>query len=266
MSSDPRAGADTPESPADPPIVLKLGGSVITDKDEPETIDADGLTGAAEAIGTADVERLVIVHGGGSFGHPAAEAAGASLDSGTRDASAIREIHDAMGRLHGAVLDSLQAAGIDAVPVRPYSAGYRDASGAVVLPTGQIEAMLAEGFVPVLHGDVFTTEGAGATIVSGDELVVSLARSLGADTVGLCTTVPGVLDGSGAVIPEISAFGAVSDVLGESDATDVTGGMAGKVRALLELDATARIFDLDGLAGFLAGEEPGTRIDGRNEE
>ncbi|MFB6086623.1 MAG: isopentenyl phosphate kinase [Halodesulfurarchaeum sp.] len=255
-------GGSTPK----PPVVLKLGGSVITEKGAPETVDEEGLAAAAEAIGTADVERLVIVHGGGSFGHPAAEAAGASIDSGTNDVRAIREIHDAMGRLHGTVLDSLQSEGVRAVPVRPLSAGYRMDSGAVHLQTDQLSAMLAEGFVPVLHGDVFTTEGAGATIVSGDELVVSIGRDLDAEAIGLCTTVSGVLSSSGAVIPEITDFEAVSDVLGGSDATDVTGGMAGKVRALLELEATAQIFDLEGLAAFLAGEAPGTRIDGRNRQ
>ncbi|MGM0372404.1 MAG: isopentenyl phosphate kinase, partial [Halobacteriota archaeon] len=41
-----------------------------------------------------------------------------------------------------------------------------------------------------------------------------------------------------------------------------TGGMAGKVRALLDLDTPARIFDPDGLAAFLDSGTPGTRIDG----
>ncbi|MFB6109698.1 MAG: isopentenyl phosphate kinase [Halodesulfurarchaeum sp.] len=245
--------------------VLKLGGSVITHKDRPETVDSTGLNESAAAIGDAEVEGLVLVHGGGSFGHPAAETAGVSPERGTGDAGAIREIHAAMGRLNDAVLDALQAAGVPAVPVRPFSAGYRDESGAVSHATAQIEAMLAEGFVPVLHGDVFTSAGAGATIVSGDELVVSLATDLAAGSVGLCTTVPGVLDDAGRVIDRIEQFDDVADVVEGSAATDVTGGMAGKVRALLGLETPARIFDRAGLESFLAGGEPGTRIDGRGD-
>ena len=65
---------------------------------------------------------------------------------------------------------------------------------------------------------------------------------------------------SGAVIDRIDSFDAVADALGGSDATDVSGGMAGKVRALLDLDAPAHVFDLDGLEEFLNGSEPGTRI------
>ena len=241
-------------------VVLKLGGSIITQKDQPETVDADTLAEAATAIRKGAPSNLVIVHGGGSFGHPAAEAAGVSLDVGTTDTVAIREIHDAMGRLNEAVLDALQAEAVPVVPVRPFSTGYRERDGQVVLPTTHIETMLGEGFVPVLHGDVFATDGAGATIVSGDELVVRVADGLDADAVGLCTTVPGVLDEDDTVIQEITDFEAVRQTLGGSSATDVTGGMAGKVRALLELDTTAQIFDLAGLEAFLAGGTPGTSI------
>jgi len=64
------------------------------------------------------------------------------------------------------------------------------------------------------------------------------------------------------VIPEIASVDDVADVLGGSDATDVSGGMAGKVRELLALDVPASIFDLDALSAFLAGERPGTTIRG----
>jgi len=73
--------------------------------------------------------------------------------------------------------------------------------------------------------------------------------------------VPGVLDADGDVVERVGSFADVADALGGSDATDVTGGMAGKVRALLALDATAFVFGLDDLAGFLAGRDVGTRIE-----
>lgn len=51
-------------------VVLKLGGSVVTDKDEPETVDEAGLAAAADAVAPlAESRRVVVVHGGGSFGH-----------------------------------------------------------------------------------------------------------------------------------------------------------------------------------------------------
>jgi len=62
------------------------------------------------------------------------------------------------------------------------------------------------------------------------------------------------------VIPEVSSFDAVADALGESDATDVSGGMAAKVRELLAVETPASIFGPDALGGFLAGERVGTVI------
>jgi len=74
--------------------------------------------------------------------------------------------------------------------------------------------------------------------------------------------VPGVLDSDGEVIPSIDSFEAVAaDALGASDATDVSGGMAAKVRELLALDAPAHVFGAAGLEPFLRGEDAGTRID-----
>jgi isopentenyl phosphate kinase len=240
--------------------VLKLGGSVITEKDEPETVDDERLAALAASIGDAGSGDLVLVHGGGSFGHHHANTHGLSRTAGTHDAVAVREIHGAMKRLNDAVLEALSENGVPAVPVHPFSAARRDAEGTLDLPPSGIVTMLEEGFVPVLHGDVVVHAGKGATIVSGDELVVSIAERLDAERVGLCSAVPGVLDADGEVIPEIEGYDEVATYLGESESTDVTGGMAAKVRALLELEAPASVFGPDGLEGFLADEDPGTKI------
>lgn len=240
--------------------VLKLGGSVVTEKDEPETVDEVNLGRAAAALpGTDD---LVVVHGGGSFGHHHASEHRVTTTEGTREAVGVTDIHGAMKRLNDAVVATLQREGVPAVPVHPFSIARRNADGGLHLPADSVRAMLEEGFVPALHGDVVVHAGRGATILSGDELVVSLAESLGADRVGLCSDVPGVLDDSGAVVPHIDRFADVADYLGGSEATDVTGGMATKVRELLALGAPAHVFDMDGLAAFVAGESPGTRIEG----
>ena len=240
--------------------VLKLGGSLITEKDRPETLDGAALDAAADAV-ASHAEGLVLVHGGGSFGHHHASEHGVTTTEGTRDPAAVMAVHAAMKTLNGLVVSRLHDRDAPALPVHPLSAASRDADGTLTLPTGQVETMLEEGFLPVLHGDGVAHAGAGVTVLSGDELVVRLARSLDADRVGLCSTVPGVLDADDEVVPEIRDFDEVADVLGASDATDVTGGMAGKVRQLLELDAPAFVFGPDALPGFLAGEDAGTRIE-----
>ncbi|WP_338738640.1 isopentenyl phosphate kinase [Haloplanus salilacus] len=244
--------------------VLKLGGSVITEKDRAETLDGAALDAAADAVAAAvgggATPDLALVHGAGSFGHHYAEKHGVTVDDGTADAGAVLEIHGSMTTLNRFVLSRLHDRDVDALPVHPLSAGARDADAALDLSLSSAGTMLGEGVVPVSHGDVVAHEGRGATVVSGDEVVVEWATGLDADRVGLCSTVDGVYDASGAVIDRIDDFDAVADALGGSDATDVTGGMAGKVRTLLDLDVPAFVFGLDDLSAFLDGEDVGTWI------
>ena len=247
-------------------VVLKLGGSVITEKDRAETVDREALDELAGAVADADAGELVLVHGGGSFGHHHAEHHGVSTTRGSHDVEAVADIHGAMKTLNEAVMAALREHGVPAVPIHPFSTASRDGCGTLAFPTDQIETLLGEGFVPVTHGDLLGHTGEGVTVVSGDELVVSLADGLEADRVGLCSTVPGVLDGEGNVIDRIDTFEAVADALGGSDATDVTGGMAGKVRTLLDLDAPASVFGPADVERFLAGDRPGTTIYGTSEQ
>ncbi|MCO8245915.1 MULTISPECIES: isopentenyl phosphate kinase [unclassified Haladaptatus] len=246
--------------------VLKLGGSVITDKDRPDTLDGEMLDFVADAVGESksgdQTDDLVLVHGAGSFGHHHASQHGVSKTVGSSDVAAVIDIHGAMETLDQFVLSRLHERDVPAVPVHPFSVASRDSDANLSLPVKQVATMLGEGFVPVLYGDVVVHEGKGVTIVSGDELVASVARQLDADRVGFCSTVPGVLDEDDAVISEITSYDQVADVIGESESTDVTGGMAGKVNALLELGAPASIFGPDDVRAFLAGEDPGTKIDG----
>lgn len=241
-------------------IVLKLGGSVITNKETPETVDETTLTTAARTVADA-TDPIVLVHGGGSFGHHHAQRYDVSPTRGTHDDRAIREIHQAMDRLNGAVLNALAAAGVKPVPVHPFSTASRTADAELELPSNQVESMVTEGFLPVLHGDMVVHEDEGATVLSGDEIVVELARSLRPDRVGLCSSVPGVLSTNEEVIESIQSYDEVADLLGGSEATDVTGGMAGKIKSLLTLSAPASVFGPDAIGAFLAGEQPGTTVD-----
>jgi len=261
------AGSAGDASPAGDLVILKLGGSLITEKDHPETLDDDALSAACDAIASAlhdgAISRLVVVHGAGSFGHHHASKHGLSTTAGTYDAGAVIDVHGTMKTLNRFVLSRLHERNVSAVPVHPLSVSARPdgVDGDLDLPVSSTATLLEEGFTPVLHGDGVATADAGVTVVSGDEIVVELARSLEARRVGVCSTVPGVLDDDGNVIRTIGSFETVADVLGGSDATDVSGGMEAKVRELLALDAPASVFGADGLTGFLRGEDPGTRIE-----
>jgi isopentenyl phosphate kinase (EC 2.7.4.-) len=241
--------------------VLKLGGSIITHKDAVETVDEVHLTALSTAIADSS-DPLVIVHGGGSFGHHHAAAHGVSSTVGTTEPAVIMAIHSAMRRLNQAVVDRLIAAGVPAVPMAPLGFAHRGPADDLQLASGPMALALERGFTPVCFGDIIMDADRGASILSGDHLVGAVAQQMDADRIGLCGDVAGVLDAEGEVIERITSFAAVADSMHGSAVTDVTGGMAGKVQGMLALGRPVRIFGADDLSGFLAGEAVGTLVDG----
>jgi len=240
-------------------MMLKIGGSVITDKGGDCTINRGSLASIATAVAAGRGTGLVIVHGAGSCGHPEAKRFG--LNSGVRagHAEGVAVTHYAVSRLNAEVVAALREQGIEAVGVHPLHAGFADNGRIVAFEYLQLEKMLTLGMVPVIHGDVVMDRSRGACIVSGDQLVRHLAPPLGMDRVGLATDVPGVLNG-GVVVPVITPASASTLQIGSSSYTDVTGGMRGKINELFDLARAgvgSEIFHVSRIPDFLAGRDCG---------
>ncbi len=246
-------------------IVLKLGGSVLTDKAGDCAIRSDRIRACAAEIARRPGHQVVLVHGAGSCGHP--QARRHRLDRGIPpgDLAGIAETHAAVARLNGEVVEALRSAGREAVGIHPL--GHCIAEGGRLLdpdwrPVGLLTAI---GVTPVLHGDVVTDTVRGASIVSGDQIVASLARALSPALVGLATDVPGVLGKDGSVIARI-ATGRAEGIAGGSVNTDVTGGMKGKLAELLALAGAgtgSSVFHVSRLGDFLDGKPHGGTDIGR---
>ena len=240
-------------------LVLKLGGSVITEKQSAGVIDHTRLTAIAEMIASHHDHPLILIHGAGSCGHPEAEKYGIQGGVGQTNAIGIGETHRAVAGLNATVVSILRDAGLDAIGVHPLSGSLAENGRLISFETGHLAKMAELGLVPVLHGDVVMDRAKGACIVSGDQLVLRIAEGVAPCRVGLATDVPGVLSG-GNVVRTISRRTLNGIDLGNSQKTDVTGGMRGKVEELLTLaDAgiISSIFHVDRLGAFLAGEEHG---------
>ncbi len=253
-------------------VILKLGGSVITDKaaDQGVIREADLLRIAKEVSGYRG--KMIIVHGAGSFGHTYAKKYG--LDRGF-DPEGVIVTHESVKELASRVVAALNEYGIRAIAVHPM--------GCTVCRNGRIESMyldniklmLENDFVPVLHGDVVMDLELGACVLSGDQIVPYLAKELKIARLGLGSAEDGVLDKSGKPVPEITpeTFENFKHYIRGSESTDVTGGMLGKVQELLELSKTScitsHIFNAgkeNNICRFLDGESIGTKISPDNRE
>jgi isopentenyl phosphate kinase len=246
-------------------VILKLGGSILTDKSADCAINRESLCAIAVAVAEARTEGIVIIHGAGSCGHP--EAKRYHLDEGAAagKTDGIYVTHRAVSGLNDAVVAAFRDQGVAAAGVHPLHVAVADKGRLLAFECRHLEKMLALGMVPVIHGDVVMDLSRGACIVSGDQLVRYIAAALSISRVGLATDVPGVLDG-GCVVPEITRRTAASLHIGDSMHTDVTGGMRGKIDELLGLaDAGigSDIFHVSRVSDFLAkADHGGTRVRG----
>jgi isopentenyl phosphate kinase len=236
-------------------ILLKLGGSVITDKSADCVINYGQLSLVASEISRVNTNPLVIIHGAGSCGHP--EAKHYRLDEGVvaGRTDGIYVTHRAVRRLNDSVVGTLRQMGIPAAGIHPFHTAVADKGRLLSFECRHLEKMLMLGMVPVIHGDVVMDLSKGACIVSGDQLVRYLAVALGINRIGLATDVPGVLDG-GRVVTVVTPAMAPGLQIGSSMHTDVTGGMRGKMNELLGLAQAgigSEIFHVSRIGDFLAG-------------
>lgn len=231
--------------------VLKLGGSVLTDKKKEGEL-SQNFSKVIQKI--SKNPEGVIIHGAGSYGHPPAQRH--NLASGSREG--ILETHRAIKELNRKVVDELRDAGVEAVPVHPMGISKRDQETQINFQP--VLKMVEEGFTPVLHGDGIITSQKGFTVLSGDEILAKLEKEVKTGKAGFCTSVKGVLDEGGEPVDEITSMEDFSDQ--GVDGTDVSGGMKNKIQEILDHEIDARIFGEDKLEEFLDGKKPGTLVRG----
>jgi isopentenyl phosphate kinase len=126
---------------------------------------------------------------------------------------------------------------------------------AVLFSSGSpVTNALAAGLLPVIYGDVVPA-GTGAAICSTESLFLALLEVLPAQRVVLATDVDGVLDESGALVRILAPGHTNAHSLAQVGARvpDVTGGMAGKVRAALEMIETCPEVHVAIVNGLVAG-------------
>ena len=257
---------------------LKLGGSLITDKNCPHTPRLEVLNRLAWEIRQArqlDPQlKLVLGHGSGSFGHTPAHRYGTR--QGVRSAAGWQgfvEVWRAAAALNHLVMEALSQAEVPAIAFPPSALVSARAGEVESWDLDPLQAALQAGLLPVVYGDVVFDCQVGGTILSTEDLFAYLAGKLRPDRMLLATVEPGVWadypactrlveEITPANLPEIEA------VLSESSATDVTGGMASKVRQMLRLVEGRPGMDILIFSGLepgqllrlLQGEVAGTRL------
>jgi isopentenyl phosphate kinase len=224
------------------PTVLKIGGSVITDKGEELKVRMQAMNRLAEEIRDAGVQNLVVVHGGGSFGHPLAQKY--AIREGFKEKVnrvGFSETHHVMTVLNGLFMDALIWRNVPAVSITPSSCIITKNGRIQCFEDAPLRMLLKMGFLPVLYGDAVLDKELGFTILSGDQLVSVLATMFNAERIIIGVDVDGLYDADPKVDKNAKMFKHLTldelkelqSKLDKSKTYDVTGGMFGKIVELL---------------------------------
>lgn len=221
--------------------VLKIGGSVITEKSEELTPRMQDINRLAEEIKNSNVQNLIIVHGGGSFGHPVAQKYSISLGFKGGNQQGFAETHHVMTVLNGLFMDALIWRGIPAISIMPSSCITTKNGRIQSFEEARLKALIKMGFLPVMYGDAVLDAELGFTILSGDQLVAHIATGLNAEHIIIGVDVDGLCDADPkakktAKVYEhltLTELKTLQNQLCKPTSCDVTGGMLGKMTELL---------------------------------
>ncbi len=257
---------------------LKLGGSLITDKTRPYTPRLTMLDSLAMQIAVSIQEnpemQLILGHGSGSFGHQAASKFNTRLGvSGPEEWKGFAEVWYQASALNRMVVEALRKVKLPAVTLAPFPAITSHDGIINAWDLTPLKASLANGLLPLLHGDVVIDEARGGTILSTEDLFAYLAPQMQPKRILLAGLEKGVwkdFPNRTQLLREITpkTFIEQAPGLGLSGGADVTGGMKSKVMEMLNLveqvpDLDVLIFsgeEPDNILRALKGENPGTRL------
>ena len=222
---------------------LKLGGSLITNKDQPETALVDQINDLLSQITTwrqaNPSQRLLLGHGSGSFGHHAA----AQYDTrqgvhNQMEGQGFQQVWYSARSLDQIILAQAQALSLPLIAFPPSASITADNR---MIHTWNLQPLLQSfemGLIPLVYGDVVSDLTLGGTILSTEDLFVHLAHFLYPDRILLAGRVEGVYADypvNQQLLPHLSAYSDSSAFLQGSASQDVTGGMVTKVQAMQAL-------------------------------
>lgn len=221
-------------------IVLKIGGSVCTDKQNNNLeVKENILRRVAKEIKKAKSEKefnLIVVHGAGPFGHKLVEEY--KINDGLNSKKHIRgfiETHASMERLNKKIMEIFLKEGLNVLPMQTSALIQQKNKKLKSFHLDNLTnlMLLDPSIIPLLYGDMVFDYEKKATVISGDVVASVLAKHFNAKRLIYGTNVAGILDYSSKtkVINKITNqnLESVFRHIKASKTSDVTGSMKGKI-------------------------------------
>lgn len=241
--------------------ILKIGGSVITKKKEWKKVDKKAVLQIAKELSAVFPKlrkKLILVHGAGSFGHPLVIKYG--LNNGVYTKQQLKDckkVQNSCKELAKLIAENLTKNGVPAVVFNPHKLIVSSNKRIERFEVKPVVSALKKGLLPILYGDMVPDKKLGYSVCSGDQIVAWLGKK--AERIVFATDVDGVFV-KGKLLKTIttSRLPKLMSEIGGSAATDVTGGMAGKIMEIAKIGKTAFIVNArkpKRIARLLLGKE-----------
>jgi isopentenyl phosphate kinase len=223
-------------------VLIKIGGSVATYKERPVSANYSAIEGFSKAISLIKHVPIILVHGGGSFGHYWSVKYNMHTRPDNYDIHGVSVVHESMINLNQIIVNSLIKNGLNPYLVSAFglTAGMRPLTTKI----RQLYTMSQTGLIPVTFGDVIHINNGNYSILSGDVIMTMIARILNPTKVIFAVNTDGVYNNkkSRKTIRELTEGDIVNSQLFSSRANsqtvaDITGGMARKVKEALRISS-----------------------------
>ena len=227
--------------------IIKLGGSVLTDKSKPMAARIDVIERIGEELKPA-YPNMIITHGTGSFGHFLAlkYRIHRGYHGKQEQSIGLGETKYWVTHLTQMVIRSLLDAEIPAFPFFASSLGVLDEGKFVKFDFEPLEGYLAMKVVPILPADGPVDRKYGALIASGDYLSLLMAEHFKAEEVIFTIDQDGLI-WDNEVLKKVS-LEELKEIYDKMEmGKDATGGMKGKLKyviKILELNIPVRFVNL----------------------
>jgi len=221
-------------------ILIKLGGSVITDKSKYRTFRKDTVARLCREIRESG-QKVIVVHGAGSFGHVLAKEH--DINAGFKNKSqipAVANICYDVRELDSMIVKELNDNGMPSVSVPTGSAFVMENRKLIMENTEVLEGFVDKGIIPVMFGDVVLDRKLGFAICSGDQIMERMAEIFDVDRVIFVSDIDGLYDSDPKTNRNAKLIERVdSKTLGKiqscSSVADVTGGVKEKINSMLRM-------------------------------
>jgi len=211
-------------------ILIKLGGSIITNKQKPLTPNLSAINKIVSQLKKIK-EPIIVVHGGGSFGHYWS----AKYDMHTKPAKynkkGVSVVKNSMIALNKIILDSFLKNGLNpyCLPPTDFMLGNKADQKKV----REIAKIAKAGLVPISYGDVMWYGKNKFYILSGDKIMGILSKILKPRLVIFVLNVDGVYS-------DMKTKKLLREIKGKNPEIskvemDVTGGMSRKIKEAISI-------------------------------